>query len=130
MFCKKRWGDEGRAMKADVTNLINRSRPDAKAKGNQGTPLISHLLVYNAKAKRHSFFHFIPPFLIFLSRSLSTSHFSTSQTTNKWRSSSPMIRSLSSRKPSAYLTRMATVCYVFPYVTVLLLICIFNGVSP
>ncbi|CAH1445745.1 unnamed protein product [Lactuca virosa] len=38
-------GDEGRAMKADVTNLINRSRPDAKAKGNQGTPLISHLLL-------------------------------------------------------------------------------------
>ncbi|KAI3750321.1 hypothetical protein L2E82_20955 [Cichorium intybus] len=105
-------GDEGRAMKADVTNLINRSRPDAKAKGNQGTPLISHLLVYNANTNAIlssiSFPHFLSRFTFHFS-TLSLSLSLPFQTPNKWRSSLPMIRSLSLRKPSAYSIRMATV---------------------
>ncbi|KAI3507503.1 hypothetical protein L1887_22490 [Cichorium endivia] len=64
-------------MKADVTNLINRSRPDAKAKGNQGTPLISHLLVYNANTNAIlssiSFPHFLSRFTFHFSTPLSLS---------------------------------------------------------
>ncbi|KAI3677930.1 hypothetical protein L6452_37204 [Arctium lappa] len=102
------------AVKSDARNLIT-DHVRMQSTGNEGRPLISYVLVYNAHSLLSSTYYDTPIFSLYslsLSLYLLFEYLATSppsKHTNKWRISSPMTRSLSSRKPSAYLIRMGTV---------------------